>query len=161
MQIYWQTKRITAGIGYAITGILIGALCSFVWADQIKDSNRTAKVSRALFTTAVVDREPVDRVLVLDGSIDQVYFFTELRYMDGQIVRHRWEYQGKTVYTKIFKVKGPRWRVYSSHKIKPEQLGKWTAVVTTNKGWPLKASIFEYVSQPESGANASVVVPVK
>ena len=68
-------------------------------------------VSRALFTSGIVDREPVDHLLVVDGGIEEVYFFTELKFLEGRTIVHRWEYNGRVVAEVPFKVGGPRWRV--------------------------------------------------
>jgi len=117
------------------------------------------RVARAFFTTDVIDREPVDRVLVLSNVKDQIYFFTDLRHMQGQTIIHRWMYKGKVVANVPFHVKGPRWRVYSSKQLDPSELGKWTVIVTDSHGWPLKAGIFRYVAAGGTGDNAPVILP--
>jgi len=103
-------------------------------------------VARALFTTEVLDHEPVDNVVSLSDSYDRINFFTELRSMRGQTVIHRWEYDGKVVAEVKFEIKGDRWRVHSRKSLKPDQLGVWTVVITDGTGWPLKATIFEYIT---------------
>lgn len=115
-------------------------------------------VARAQFTTEVVDREPADRILKLGNDIDTVYFFTDLRHFEGQTVTHRWEYRGEIVFSVDFEVKGPRWRVYSRKVLAPSLLGKWTVVVTDERGWPLKAVIFEYVDAASIN-DASAILP--
>jgi len=117
------------------------------------------RVARAFFTTDVIDREPVNRVLVLSNVKDQIFFFTDLRHMQGQTIIHRWMYKGKVVASVPFHVKGPRWRVYSSKQLDRSDLGKWTVVVTDSHGWPLKAGIFRYVAAGGSGADAPVILP--
>jgi hypothetical protein len=103
-------------------------------------------VARAIFTSQIVDREPVDSLTHVPNSQDRVFFFSDLRGLNGQIVTHRWEYNGKVMAEVKFKVGGPRWRVYSSKNLLPEWTGKWTVVVSDESGWPLKASIFEYTA---------------
>lgn len=117
------------------------------------------RVARALFTTNVVEREPVDRVLVAGPDVDSIYFFTELRDMQGQVVSHRWEYNGEVVSTVKFEVKGPRWRVYSKRQLSPEQTGKWTAIVLDADGWPLRAVVFEYIADGDE--QAPVILPLE
>lgn len=112
----------------------------------------SGKVARAMFTTTIDNREPTDRVLILENSTDQLYFFSDLRHLQGQTVTHRWEYEGRVVAEKKFQVKGARWRVYSKHKIDNNMLGRWTVVVTDEKGCPLKAVIFQYVQAGQGGA---------
>ena len=101
-------------------------------------------VARTAFTTAIVDREPVDNLVRVPNSVDRIYFFSDLRGLEGEIVTHRWEYNGKVMAEVKFRVGGPRWRVYSSKNLLPEWTGKWTVVVLDEAGWPLKASMFEY-----------------
>ena len=44
-------------------------------------------VVRAVFTTAVADREPADQITSLKNDVPQVYFYTELIDLEGQSVR--------------------------------------------------------------------------
>ncbi len=107
-----------------------------------------AGVARAQFTTAIVDREPVDRVVVLQAPLDTVYFFTELRHLEGRTVVHRWEYRGEVQSQVSFQVKGPRWRVFSKKRIKPGQPGEWSVTVLDSSGWPLAVELFRYEPVP-------------
>ena len=132
---------------------IVSAVTLFPQADAAAEQN----VARAQFTTEVVDREPTDRVLVLNNEISKVLFFTELRHFEGKKIIHRWEYNGSVVSSIPFEVKGPRWRVYSSRDLLPDQLGKWMVVVTDAEGWPLKASIFEYVDKTKG--ESDIVLP--
>ena len=101
-------------------------------------------VARAQFTTGIEDREPVDQVVVLSPPTDEVYFFTDLRHLDGREVQHRWSYRGQVVSVKPFKVKGERWRVYSMNVIEPEQTGEWSVTVYDESGWPLHTELLLY-----------------
>lgn len=101
-------------------------------------------VERALFTSAVVDREPVDAVVVIENGQREVSFFTELRQLAGRTVTHRWEYAGEVVAEVPFEVGGPRWRVHSRKTLLPSQAGRWSAVVVDESGWVLHAEMFEY-----------------
>jgi hypothetical protein len=101
-------------------------------------------VARNIFTTEIVDREPVDNLSSVPNTVNRIFFFSDLRGLEGQIVTHRWEYNDKVMAEIKFKVGGPRWRVYSSKNLLPEWTGQWTVVVLDESGWPLKASIFEY-----------------
>ena len=118
-----------------------------------------ANVARAQFTTEVMEREPADRVLVLNNEKRKILFFTELKHLQGRKIIHRWEYKGNVVSSVPFEVKGPRWRVYSARDLQPDQLGIWTVVVTDEEGWPLKAAIFEYVDKT-AGASEIVLPPI-
>jgi hypothetical protein len=102
-----------------------------------------AYVARAMFTTAVVNREPVDQVVSLDENATEVSFFTDLRNLQGRTVIHRWEFEGEVISEVNIQVKGPRWRAYSIKSLNPGEEGKWTVFVIDESGWPLHASIFQ------------------
>ncbi|GMR07031.1 MAG: hypothetical protein BMS9Abin26_0033 [Gammaproteobacteria bacterium] len=118
-------------------------------------------VSRALFTTMVKQREPLDEVVVLEDGIPQVYFFTELRQLKGKVIVHRWEYNGKVVSEVAFKVGGNRWRVYSKKSLRPDQQGKWTVVVVDDKGWPYRAAMFQYGEDTPASEPPEVIPPAR
>ena len=116
---------------------------------KVDDSEKQkGRVARAIFTSAIVDREPVDNLTAVSGGAQRVFFFTDLRELAGQIVTHRWEYNGKVMAEVTFKVgNGARWRVYSSKNLLPEWTGQWTVVVSNESGWPLDTSIFDYSAE--------------
>jgi hypothetical protein len=101
-----------------------------------------AYVARAIFTSDVVDREPVDQVVSVGPEMESIYFFTDLRNLQGRRVKHRWEFEGQFMGEIEFDVGGSRWRVYSKKTLNPEQRGKWTVLVLDESGWPLHASMF-------------------
>lgn len=112
---------------------------------QAQENIQRGTVARAIFTSQMVDREPADDLTEIGNDSQRIYFFTDLRKLEGQIVTHRWEYNGKTMAEVKFKVGGgPRWRVYSSKNLLPEWTGEWTVIVTDESGWTLKAGVFEY-----------------
>jgi hypothetical protein len=126
--------------------LLFLQLCAInLYADALKASPvPDAYVARAQFTTAVVGREPVDQVVNLDEQATRVFFFTDLRNLQGRTVTHRWEFEGQVVSEVAFKVGGPRWRVYSVKSLNPGETGKWTVFVIDESGWPLHATIFKH-----------------
>ncbi len=101
-------------------------------------------VARAAFTTRIENREPVDRVLVLNPPATEVYFFTDLRNLEGHTVTHRWEYQGRAVSNVPFVVGGNRWRVFSKKVFPPDSFGEWSVTVLDDNGWPLYVELFRY-----------------
>ncbi len=112
-------------------------------------------VARTAFTSAIEDREPIDNLVRVPNSVSRIYFFSDLRNLEGEIVTHRWEYEGKVMAEVKFRVGGgPRWRVYSSKNLLPEWTGKWTVVVLDESGWPLKASMFEYTDAEDTATPA-------
>jgi hypothetical protein len=115
------------------------------------------KIARAMFTTDIVDREPIDRVLILQNDKSQLNFFTDLRNFEGQTINHRWEYEGQVVMTKSFEVKGPRWRVFSTLSLETKQTGRWTVVITEGEDCPIKAVLFRYVAKTEDGEATAII----
>jgi hypothetical protein len=130
----------------AVAALLIQPLS--LHAEEDKSPDPDWQVARGQFTSGISNREPVDRLVVATPLIREVYFFTDLRHLQGRTVTHRWEYQGKVVSQVPFSVAGPRWRVYSKKEIEPDQVGKWSVTVIDQSGWPLYTEMFRY----ESGA---------
>lgn len=91
-------------------------------------------VVRALFTSDVREREPVDQHTTLPAGTGRIYFFTELRDMEGQTVSHRWEQDGEVMAEVPFNVGGPRWRVWSSKNIDSGATGEWSVAVVDGAG---------------------------
>ncbi len=104
------------------------------------------EVVRAAFTSAVVDREPVDSILTLGNGESHVYCFTELRGLAGQRVTHRWEYEGKVMAEVSFDVGGWRWRVWSRKNLRPEWHGHWRVSVVDEAGRVLAQRDLSYES---------------
>ena len=91
-------------------------------------------ISRAQFTSAVLDREPVDEVTSIDSGTGSVFFFTEFRNFEGTTASHRWIYNGEVKFELSFKIRGSRWRVYSQKTLPPEWLGDWKVEIVTEDG---------------------------
>jgi hypothetical protein len=122
----------------ALLAMLVAPLCT---AEPGVD---TGQVQRANFSSAIHDREPVDNLTELIGNTEQVYFFTELSNLTGQVIAHSWEYQGETVAEVRFNVSGPRWRVWSSKTLTPEMPGTWTVLVLDAAGEILAEKALDY-----------------
>lgn len=118
---------------------------------------KRGSVSRDMFTTRVENREPVDQVLILEDKYKQVFFFSELRNLEGHKIIHRWEHNGKVYSQKAFEVKGPRWRVFSSLRLNDKMLGRWTVIVMTEDGCPLKAAVFQYAATNPNGKGSAIL----
>lgn len=101
--------------------------------------------ARAQFTTAVNAREPADDLAEASAaSVTKIYFFTELRDLDGQTVTHRWTHNGATMSEVSLKVDSARWRVWSSKELLPGWTGTWTVAVVDGGGNVLTEKSFEY-----------------
>lgn len=119
-------------------------------------------VPRGVFTTAIVDREPTDRVETLGNGTHRIYYFTELDGLDGQAVTHRWMHDGEVKAEVEFVVGGPRWRVYSSKNLDPSWLGEWTVSVVDEKGNVLRQDRFVYTAEDtadEAGGDTGEAEP--
>lgn len=112
--------------------------------EQPPQSAGAAKLARAQFTSAVLDREPTDKVSNLLNDKNRIYFFTEIKDAPNQKITHRWEHDGKVVHEKSFDVGSNRWRVYSNKTLDPQQTGEWKVSVVDEAGSTLGASTFTY-----------------
>ena len=66
----------------------------------------------------------------LQGVIDaahfkRLYFFTELRGYAGQVLRHRWYFQGELKTEAVLTIEDSPWRTYSENWFQPSQRGVW------------------------------------
>ncbi len=135
------------------------ALCSWSAPLTAQDQNpepatADGRIARAQFTTDIVNREPVDRVLVVSPPVEELYFFTDIRHMEGDTATHSWRYRGELISKVSFEVGGPRWRVYSKVRLEPYQFGDWSVTVTDGNGWPLYTEMFRF-EPAKAGANTS------
>ncbi|MGE3481104.1 MAG: DUF2914 domain-containing protein [Gammaproteobacteria bacterium] len=104
-----------------------------------------SEVTRAQFATAIDAREPVDDLTEASAAnTNKVYFFTELRDLEGQTVTHRWTHNGNTLAEVSFTPGSARWRVWSSKELLPEWTGTWTVAVVDAGGNMLIEKSFEY-----------------
>ena len=111
-------------------------------------------VVRSIFTTAIQDREPIDKLDDTAGKTNNLFYFTELRDMSGQTATHRWEHEGKVVSEVKFNVRGPRWRVWSSKAYTPGWEGEWKVSVLNGAGEIISEDIVKYTA-PEAQAAPS------
>jgi hypothetical protein len=103
-------------------------------------------VERALFTSAIEGREPVDELQQIDTNQAQLVFFSELMGFEGQEIWHRWIYQNEVMAEVVFQVSGPRWRVHSSKNLMPDWTGTWQVDVVDGYGRVLASQVLEVVA---------------
>ena len=118
-------------------------LFSNVFANEWPHQN----ISNAEFATEIVDREPFNIVGELDNSLGNIYFFTNIRNLQGTSVKHRWIYNNKVMADVIFDIKGPRWRVWSSKNLWHTWTGKWIVEVVTSENEVLYKKEFNYIEK--------------
>jgi len=123
-----------------LSGVLL-TLPMASWADTI---------ARAQFTSDVVEREPIDElgptIIVQYGGIQKVYFFTDLRDMEGDQIVHRWTLDGDVMAEIPFNIGGDRWRVWSSKRLLPGFDGIWAVDIIKN-GSVVETHSFNYLDQ--------------
>ena len=98
----------------------------------------------AQFTTGIENREPVDQVSFVKNHVRKIFFFSDLRNLEGERVSHQWSYEGRVIATVDFDVRGPRWRVWSSKEMKPAWTGDWTVEILKSDGEVVAAETFSY-----------------
>jgi len=88
----------------------------------------TGKISRAVLTRKVSKREPTN-VFAADIRLSQfdegVSFFSEIKNLQGQQVKHVWSFEGETMAEITLNVTSPRYRTYSTKNIMDTQTGHW------------------------------------
>jgi len=122
--------------------ITIAALATLGFSTQALAEGSAA---RALFAQSIVDHEPVDQTVELSNDSGKIYFFTELRGLNGKSVTHRWEYAGKPHAAVTFNVGSNRWRTWSSKTLRPQWTGVWTVSVVDEDGNILAEESLNYV----------------
>ncbi|MBS3799333.1 DUF2914 domain-containing protein [Pseudoalteromonas sp. BDTF-M6] len=111
----------------------------------------TDKVSRAVLTTQVQDREPVSalgREIAMDDFDDRLVFFTELRGLQGQQVSHIWYFEQQQVARVELGVHTARYRTFSSKRIMPSQAGLWRVELRDNNNKLLATREFRLIAKP-------------
>lgn len=126
-------------------GLLLSALLNSTLA------HAETGVYRSTFTTAIENKEPVSELDVISNDTDKVYFFTELRGLEGHTVTHRWEYSGETMAEVSFNIGGDRWRTWSSKNMLPGWSGVWEVSVLDEGGNIMMQKSFEFTDVDSMG----------
>ena len=105
------------------------------------------EITRALFTSAVQNREPIDQLNILSELISEAFFFTEFRNFEGRTLTHQWLHNNKVSHSIPFLIKGKRWRVFSSKAFTSgaKQEGTWTVKVLDENGTVLSENSIDYI----------------
>ena len=140
-----------------IAGVLLLASTltgSSSFAGDTSTHEAKGSVTRGIFTTAVVDREPQDVLTTFPNDQYSIIYFSELKNMAGQRVTHRWEYNGQVMADISFNVGGDRWRTHSSKNLQPIWLGEWTVSVLDADMNVVSRNSFNYiVASPSTPAS--------
>lgn len=104
-------------------------------------------ISNAEFAMEIKDRTPLNIIEELDNSFGKIYFFTNIRNLQGQSIRHRWIYKNKVMAEVEFDINGPRWRVWSSKNLWSTWLGEWSVEVLNANSEVLYKKEFNYIEK--------------
>lgn len=103
-------------------------------------------IQRAVLTTEVTDREPVDNLnaTAIDENTAKVYFFTEVTDLSGQSITHRWSLDGKVQAEVSLNIGSNRWRTYSSKNLVPILKGTWLVEAVDEQNRVIASTTFTY-----------------
>lgn len=118
-------------------------------------------VARSAFTSSIENREPVDTLQKMQAMDQKVYFFTELRDMEGQTATHRWELNGEVMAEVVFEVKGPRWRVWSSKNLQSQWVGEWKVSVLNSAKEVISETSLDVTPPTEGETAPATAAPAK
>ena len=124
--------------------ILLGLLLSL---NALSDEWPHENISNAVFALNIEDRVPINIVEEAGNSLGKIYFFTNIRNLEGERITHRWIYKDKVMADVSFDINGPRWRVWSSKNLWYTWIGEWKVQVLRMDGSLLYEKIFNYTDK--------------
>ncbi len=127
-------------------------------SEPAETESASSGVARSAFTTAMSEREPTDSLSEMGNDTQRIFYFTEIRDMQGETITHRWEFNGQVMAEVSFEIGGPRWRVNSSKTLQPIWLGQWTVTVVDGQGNELSSESFTYVTA-DTGSMPAAMQP--
>lgn len=107
-------------------------------------------VVRSIITTSISNKEPVSDLQQVSSDTTRVYYFTDVRGLNGHAITHRWEYNGKLMAEITFSIEADRWRTWSSKNMLASWTGNWQVSVLDEGGNIMEQKEFEYVTQAET-----------
>lgn len=114
--------------------------------------------ARALFATALSEREPADRPQVLTRG-QPAYFFTDLVNGAGRRILHRWRLDGEAFALVPLRVGSNRWRTWSEVRAEDLRAGSMTVTVETEEGCVFAEAAIDVVEAPSAAGNPAAVQP--
>lgn len=102
------------------------------------------EVVEVVLTTAVVEREPVDRVEAFPRQGGRLYCFTRVAGANEPTeVYHLW-YRGEQLMSRVaLPVNSPDWRTWSVKRLHEDEPGEWRVEIEDAGGDFLQQIIFE------------------
>ncbi len=124
--------------------VLLWTLTSKAQANCDDDNTQivTKFIDHMAVTSGIKDREPVDSLC--ETAKNSIYFFTDLRQLNGKTVRHQWIHEDYVESEKAFEVGGDRWRVWSRKSLDKTSEGVWILAVLDENDELLAVKRFKY-----------------
>ncbi len=118
----------------------------FVNVTAESDPAQSEFIRRAILTTAIENREPVDdlKEQTVPESTNKIFFFTEVINKNGENITHRWFRNGRLEAEVVLKIGSSRWRTYSSKNLVEGLRGNWQVEVVDQSNRLLATQTFTY-----------------
>lgn len=104
-------------------------------------------IVRALLTTRVKNKEPVDKVIppviVNENHAIGIYYFTEIINMKGHSLYHQWLWNDNIIYKRKINILGDRWRAATGKFITHDKQGMWRVRIVDKQGVILDQIVFK------------------
>lgn len=113
----------------------------------VKATTQPGRITRAALTTAIVNREPVDKLnksVTAREKSKPLFYFTEIVDMKGTTLTHRWRHEGRVVADMKFRIESDRYRVFSNKQMRANSKGNWQIEVLDQTGRTLQTAHFTY-----------------
>lgn len=121
--------------------------------DPDASADTTIRVTRAVVATAVEDREPAGVADAFADTVGTVYFYTVLEGDFAETrIEHVWLREGEEMARVQLRAEGPRWRTWSSKRIREDWTGEWEARVVTSDGRVLERTSFTVGESTQAAA---------
>jgi Protein of unknown function (DUF2914) len=98
-------------------------------------------VTRAVISTGIMNHEPTDSLSQVPSTTSKVFFFTQIKGMEGKTITHRWMKDGSKVADIKISIGSKNFRCHSS-RVVSGKTGYWTAQVLDSDGKKLKEVAF-------------------
>ena len=73
-------------------------------------------------------------VIIEPGQTRELFYFSEIKNMEGKVLFHHWLKNGKLTYKKRFTVKEDKSKLISSRKLNDKDTGEWRTMLIDNNG---------------------------
>jgi hypothetical protein len=103
------------------------------------------QIRRAVFTTEITNREP-GKIYndVIPKFVRKLYFFTQIQKANGDVLYHRWRYNGKVMATIPLQINGQNFRTWSSKRLSSAWSGRWDVEILNSQKQPIYRKTFIY-----------------